>query len=331
MKTIYFLAPEKKWGPYYIYKDIVDYINDKFSDKYKAILCNSKTDYFMLHFKKVDYIISVIPFLFKPLWVKKYYFNPRWNWEIEKKKNSLWNKLQYLSPLNLWFCDKIILPSLYLADKLWFKNKYTDKIYILPNFIELPDLSFSKNKINVDEYTIKIITITSFKFFEKGIWILNLANVIKLFWEELKKRIIWTIVWNDESDNFLQIKKNFDKICFPSNVEIVWKWWLKKDEVNVELKKNDIFLYWTYLDNFPNILLQAMSFGLPILSNNFESLKYFLKNEMLCTNEEEMVNKIFEILSVNYYDFVKISLDTSTNFVKEKILSECVYVLGQIK
>ena len=123
MKTVVFIAPKWKWWTYYYYKDITDYLIENCKSEYNVIFCNSLKDYIKRHFKKADIIFSIIPFFFKPLWAKKYIFNLHWNYKIERKSKSLWSKLQYLAWLNLWFSDKILITSYFLADKLWFRNK----------------------------------------------------------------------------------------------------------------------------------------------------------------------------------------------------------------
>jgi hypothetical protein len=72
-------------------------------------------------------------------------------------------KLLYLSELNLWFSDKIMLTSYYLADKLDFRQKYSDKIIIVPNFIK----SISDNIKKIDKNNINLLTISSSNFYEK--------------------------------------------------------------------------------------------------------------------------------------------------------------------
>jgi len=61
-----------------------------------------------------------------------------------------------------------------------------------------------------------------------------------------------------------------------------------------ELKDNDYFLYWTYLDNFPNIILEAIASKMKVLVNNFESFKYFLPKDIICNSEKEMDEKILK-------------------------------------
>jgi len=85
------------------------------------------------------------------------------------------------------------------------------------------------------------------------------------------------------------------------------------------LKDNDYFLYWTYLDNFPNIILEAIASNMKVLVNSFESFGYFLDEKIICKNESEMVEKVcsnnifFEdvwkfwknIISEMVYNFIK--------------------------
>jgi hypothetical protein len=95
-KNIYFLAPKNKWGTYFYYKEISEYLIKNNSDIYDIKFVNSLFDYIKLHFIKVDIIFSIIPFVFKPLWSKKYIFNLHWDYKRERKNKWLWVKLLYL-------------------------------------------------------------------------------------------------------------------------------------------------------------------------------------------------------------------------------------------
>lgn len=288
-KKIYFLAPKNEGWTYFYYKEISEYLIKDYSDIYDVYFCNSLFDYIKLHFIKTDTIFSIIPFLFKPIWAKKYFFNLHWNYKIERKNKWLWVKLLYLTELNLWFCDNIILTSFYLADKLDFRKKYKNKIEIIPNFvneIEESNKQLEKNNFN-------FLTITSFKFYDKWKWIINLWNVIKKLWEYYSDEIInFTIIWNEQNQNFLKIKIEFYKINFSNNINIIFKWWLWKQEFKNEFIKNNYFLYWTYLDNYPWVILDAINYNLKVYTNNFESFKYFLDENIICESEDKMFEKI---------------------------------------
>jgi len=291
MKTIVFIAPTWKWWTYYYYKDITDYLIKNHSDKYNIIFCSSLKDYLLRHFKKADIIFSIIPFFFKPLWAKKYIYNLHWNFKKERKSNNLWSKLLYLSELNLWFCDKILLISYFLADKLWFRDKYKNKIEILPNYVK-PVKKSSLKKENDNNF----LTITSFSFYDKWKWVVNLWNVIKKYWEtHLDINITFSIAWDTNTKYFPKIKEEFDKIKFPKNVKIDWMWWLTKEKMEDEFYKNNTFIYRTELDNAPWTVLEALNYWLNVYTNDFESFKYFIPRKCICWSEEEMLKKIEKV------------------------------------
>lgn len=300
-KKIIFLAPRNEWWTYFYYKDIYSFLVLNYSNDYDIYFYNSLIDYIKLHFSKSDIIFSIIPFLFKPIWTKKYFFNLHWNYKIERKNKWLWVKLLYLAELNLWFSDKIILTSYYLADKLRFKKKYINKIIIIPNFLS----NINVKNIQSLENNYNFMTITSFKFYDKWKGIINLWNVIKRLWEKLTDKVInFTIIWNENNDNFTKIINEFNKISFPDNTNIIWKWWLNKNEINKEFLLNNTFLYWTELDNFPWVILEALNNNLKVYVNDFPSFRYFLDYWIMCDSEEAMVKNILGNRNQNI-DFIK--------------------------
>ena len=290
-QRIYFLAPQVKWWTYFYYKEITDYLIRNHSDIYNIYFCNSLRDYIKLHFIRSDIIFSVVPFFFKPLWTKNYFFNLHWNHKINRKGGRLGAKLLYLAELNLWFCDKIVLTSFYLADKLKFTKKQLAKTEILPNFIQ----RIAEKNQQLEENNFNFLTITSFQFYEKWKWIINLWKVIAQLWNRYPDKIInFTIVWNENNANFLAINSQFEAICFPKNVNIVFKWWLKKESLKSEFLSHNTFLYWTFLDNTPWVVLDAINYNLKVFVNNFEGFQYFLDEHIICNDESIMVEKILQ-------------------------------------
>jgi len=318
-KKIAFLAPENKWWPYYIYKDIVEGLKEKYWKEIDVYFFNSKKDWLKLHFCKYDVVFSIIPFLFKPIRTKKYFYNLHWNFEVEKKRKWLWNKLLYLARWNLKFCDKIILTSYFLADKLNFKDKYKNKIEILPNFVEetnyiRPKKNFKKND------KIKLLTVSSTKFFEKWMGIVDL-------WKEVVKikdrNIEWTIIaWWDQ-DNMKKIQKEFYKIKFSKNIKIKRLNWVKKDKLKEYYKKNDIFIYWTRLDTWWNTIMEAMSYWLPIILLKYDLWQYIYSYDFIDNN----LNKKIKHILYNYNNYSKKSLDFIIPFYKRKILKKIFKIL----
>gem|GEM_PF-4003744 len=69
---------------------------------------------------------------------------------------------------------------------------------------------------------------------------------------------------------------------------------MNKDEIKNEFLTHNTFLYWTYLDNYPGVILEAIQYNLRVFTNNFESFGYFLDKNIICKSEEEMFHKILK-------------------------------------
>lgn len=301
-----FMAPSTKWWPYYLYKEIVEWLNKKYWNKLDVHFFNTKSAWFKLHFTKYDYIFSVIPFLFKPLKTKKYYYNIHGNFETERKRKNIWNKLLYLARFNIYFCDKIVLNSMFLSDKLRFNYKYKDKIIIIPNHINLEEKELKIKKIK-DKECLNLLTVSSTKFLEKWMWIIDL-------WQQISKiknkKIKWTIIaWWDKQNKYI-IEKDFKKIKFNKNISINWIGWIEQSNLQSYYKNADIFIYWTRLDTRWLTIMEAMSYGLPIILLKYELWKYIYP-EIIITNNIEY--KLKDIIK-NYIQYSKISID----FLKNK-------------
>lgn len=287
---IAFMVPEGKWWPYYLSQRLKEDLEKKYNT-FDISIFNTKSKRLSLHFStRYDILISVIPFLFKPVWIKIFVFNPHWNFVIERKNNTPGNKLQYLAERNLNFSDSILLVSKYIAIKIWFYDAYQSKIKIIPNYINPRNYRTLKN--HSDE--IRLITITSFKFLKKWKWILDIAEVVKILWNMTQQKIIRTIIWNDESVTSKWFMKLIDDIDFSKNIVVKKLWRLTQDQIKSELSLSTHFIYWSYLDNFPLVLLEASASKLFVLTNNFESFKYFIPWELLCRTHKEMAKKILD-------------------------------------
>jgi len=304
---IAFMSPEWKGWPYFIYKDFVDWLKNKYPNRFDIYFYNSKKDWLKLHFAKYDFIFSIIPFLFKPIWTKNFYISIYWNYNIEKKKNKLGNKLLYLMKFNINFADKILLSNLFLVNKIDFLKKYKDKFFILSNPIDtklynLKSKGFQKNILND---SINILTVSSTKFFEKWMWLVDLANQIKNI-DNIN--ITWTIIawWNDEFT--YKIQKEFYKNTFPSNIKIIWLWWLSKEDLDNYYKSSDIFIYWTRLEVWGQTIMEAMAHWLPIILLDYEWWKYTYPEEIITDNIKTSLEKViydYEFYSKIWINFIK--------------------------
>ena len=329
-KKILFFLPKTKWWPYYIYKELVNYLNKEYW--YNIEIYNSNKDWLKIHFlNKFNVIFSVIPFLFNPFWLKKKYHIIVWNFEKEKLKNSIWNKLLYLTYKNIKSSKKTILMNNYLLKEIPKLNNFKEKIEIIPNYInykkfeEIQKYNIERIEKLDNENITNILTVTWFKFYDKAKWVLNLKNIINNYARNHSdKQIIWNIAWNFDNDIFKKIKEQFDNIKTENNLKINWLWWINEEQLLEQYKINDIFLYWTYLDVFPTVLLEAGAAWLPMLVNNFESFYENIPEKLICKSEEEMLNKLENI---DLKESQRINIENSKKYDIDKIAKQFINLI----
>jgi len=152
-----------------------------------------------------------------------------------------------------------------------YTNWKPENLYLITNVVKVP----------FDDYNLLLqqrqkVTTTNVNFFlfvgvlnkRKGIHIL-----IKL-WNELKTDAILTLCGpfgQDEDVNQL-LKQNKNK-----NIKILGE--LNKDEIRIQYLKSDYFIFPSNREGLPNVVLESMSLGLPIIANNIKGVIDFLLGE----------------------------------------------------
>ena len=227
-------------------------------------------------------LMTNVPLLFR-LTPKNFVLNIKGNYR--KERNLIRNPLAYLYDFNKMWCQNVIVPSQYLKDILKLKNAT-----IIPNGINLDKKNIIKNVGKTNNF--KLITISKFFFKEKAEGVVKLAKIISSL--KTKKNIVLEIYGYGTLEN--EIKLKIKKIKTPNNISIKFKG--RTHNPKGVMKKSNIFLYWSDLDVMPNVFLEALSCGLPIVANDFPSFKEILGNHnFLAKNEKEFayfVNRLID-------------------------------------
>jgi len=206
------------------------------------------------------------------------------------------------------------------------KSKITNsKVYFLPNIIL---------KKNVKQHQI---------FNEKNKYIGNVANVreaknIDLFLSlalkmlNKNKDLIFLLIGRDTSDdkvkNFINKNNLINKLIILEDINF--------DEIYSIYNGLDIFLFTSKFEGSPNVLTEAMSVSLPIVSSRIFATEEIIKNGVngfLCdlNNENDFIEKLNLLLTdKKRYEFIKNntkeyyeksnSLNLSIEIIREKIL-----------
>jgi glycosyltransferase involved in cell wall biosynthesis len=182
----------------------------------------------------------------------------------EEKTPKRWLKKLLWVPINRWLCTAsthIIVSSKRLQQRLIQKWKRSaDKITIIPNAYSFrvspaPRLYMNKSKL-------ECITITSFTHREKARGVLDLIEYMQA--TQLENEISFTIVggWTYREQLQQQVSDLHPSFC------VTFTWYVAPEAMRKFLEIADIFVYCSYLDNGPLVLLEAIDAWIPVLSND---------------------------------------------------------------
>jgi len=163
-------------------------------------------------------------------------------------ERMIW-KLPYL--LAIKNADVITTPSNYLKEKLDLADAH-----VIPNAIFSEKYRMVDHKETSD---INLITVTNFAFRDKSEGVLNIIRLLEGVQKSTDKKITFTIVGGGPYCSHVM------KAAQGSRIPIQFTGFISNPQT--ELEKSDIFLYHSPHDNFPNVFLEAMASGLPIVTN----------------------------------------------------------------
>jgi len=160
----------------------------------------------------------------------------------------------------------IISPSKYLQLEM---KKFSNKIEIIPNPIELPKYKFESRK----EPVARLVWLRAFHEIYNPTLAPKIIKNLSVDFPDIEL----TMVGPDKGDgsfektieaaNRLGVK---DRIAFPGLVS--------KNEVPYWLNKDDIFINTTNVDNTPVSVIEAMACGLCVVSTNVGGIPYLLED-----------------------------------------------------
>lgn len=199
----------------------------------------------------------------------EHYFNEKKN--INQFKSNLFSKIYSFSKFNLdrkrkIKINNIVAPSQWLLDcakkKLPNKRNYKKITYGL-NLKSFKPEKKMKNKSKNKNIKLLFVGFGKVEFERKGIDLL-----IKILSRIKEKNIELTIIGDVSQNLFEKIKLD---VKFISRVS-------SDKKLNKIYNNNDILLFTSRQDNLPNVVLEAMSTGLPVIAFEIGGLKDLIKN-----------------------------------------------------
>ncbi|CEI73366.1 glycosyltransferase family 4 protein [Romboutsia hominis] len=159
-------------------------------------------------------------------------------------------------------CDYIVVLSDGWKNKI--KKMTSSEIVVINNSVK------DRDKNNYNQKSNQITFIGRVER-EKGIFdLIEAANIIVKKYKNIK----FTICGGGDTNTIESIIKEYG---IEKNFEILG--WVDNDQVLKELKKSMIFILPSHKEAMPMSILEAMSYGVPIISTNIGSIPEFIKQE----------------------------------------------------
>ena len=264
------------------------------SDYFFFTMVVARNDYDLIHvnpslrFNAVirDGIFLLLSKLFRK---KTIVFFRGWDDEFE---NIIRKRYKKLFGLVFFSADAIIV----LASR--FKTTLQEMGYTRPIFIEttlVPDEVFGSNKINQLNNgapgRLNILFLSRIEKY-KGVYEALEAFII------LKKRYAYITMTLAGDGSELKAVKEFMENRNVADVKIAG--WLDGEKKMEAYENADIFLFPSYAEGMPNSLLEAMAYGLPVITKPVGGIKDFFRNGEMGflaeTAEPEVLAQLCEIL-----------------------------------
>lgn len=243
-KQILVITPRIKGGPWQWGADLVSELNK--TEEFEAKHIFSLKDKFLSPFSFNSCIIHTtnplaFSFLMKPLILT-----------VHGKIHSFFWKFFYW--LGAQRASVVTVPSIFLKNYLGIK-----KAVVIPNAINVA--KFSEVNLTERDY-FNILTVTKFWFPEKARGLFELAQLIFNLAKDFDKKINWRIV--GYGPLLEDVKKSVALLERPKNLSVQW---FGYDTPQKYFSDSDIFTYFSYEDNMPIAVMEAMASGLPVVTN----------------------------------------------------------------
>ena len=202
----------------------------------------------------------------------------------------------------------ITFPSNYLQNLILSKQpELSKKCMVIPNGLDFSKIEkkekYSKEKIGLNNNDFLIVEITNFNYIKKAEGIVLLIKAFKKVLAKNKNSRLFIIGGGRYLDLFKN-KYESPEIKFLG---------FRNDAISY-LKCADLFIHISFLDNFPYVVLESVTCGIPTIINDFGGMKEIVKNvEATTKNDHKDLHKKIEKIQKDE-DFKKKIIKKENNY-----------------
>jgi glycosyltransferase involved in cell wall biosynthesis len=256
-----------------------------------------------------DIIHTTVPLSLR-FWSKPVILTVKGDYRIEKR---LWRPLY---PLAIRFATKLTCSTKYLQKALGL-----NRAVIIPNAVDLEKFKWWRKHKQVD--ILKIVTMTKFRFEDKARGVVKLASLL----HQLDFPIEWTILGGGE-----YLDKMRDEVTGIVQGKFPVRFLGHIDNPEKELPNHDVFLYYSTHDSFATAVIESLSCGLPVITNNYgptEEVIHHGKDGLICNTDKEFIDALNEMFH-NWHERKRMGINARNriklNYSWDKVVSEYIEI-----
>lgn len=229
-------------------------------------------------YSSADIVHASIPLTLHPVQCQ-YVLTVKGDYSIEK---NFWRALY---PRAVKIADVVTVPSQYLKDRI----PALARAHVIPNAVNLEE--FTPVQLH-DREELQLTIVSNFWFPEKIRGVIHLLDLLtQVRMEKSLSQFSLNIV--GDGGYLATVQKTAAQAPF----KVTFHGWIDPRTV---FSDTDVFLYYSYHDNMPNALLEAMAVGLPVLTNQVGAVSEMMENRLsgiIASSDEEYISETKRILS----------------------------------
>ena len=288
--SVHILTPVRKGGPWKWGATLAEHLNKR--GHWRAVHIHALPKVLLSPvYQGCDIVHTAIPVTHR-LWRKPVVLTIRGDY---RRDNNVWSGMY---PTAVKMADVVTVSSQFMKDELGIVDAVVippavDVCPLTPSTSLRTGLSLSRKgrgEYSEKESRIRLLTVTNFHFPEKAKGVLKIVNALSAL-KSMNLQITLSILGDG------QYRKNVAEEIEKLGVPVQFHGFTDPKPF---LQSSDIFVYWSDHDNTPIALLEAMSYGLPVVTNAVGAVPEMVRDGetgLVAGNEKDYKDKISMLLS----------------------------------